>query len=89
MKTGDIYMTNGICNAALNNKAFFNEVLSALGRYTNKDWGDLCEEDKQINEDALLHGDRILARYETSKGPIYIITEWDRSKTTVLFIDEY
>lgn len=82
-------MTNGITNAALNNEPFFHEILAALNRYTMKDWGDLCEEDKAINEDALIHGDRILAKYETSKGPIYIITEWDRSTTTVLFTDEY
>lgn len=89
MRLGTIYMTNGICNTALNNEAFFKEVLRALDRYNSKDWGELCEEDKQANEYALKHDLRILAKYETSKGPIYIITEWDRNTTTVLFTDEY
>jgi hypothetical protein len=89
MILGTIYMTNGITNAALTNEPFFQEVLAALDRYRCKDWGDLCEEDKQANEYALKHDERILAKYETSKGPIYIITEWDRKTTTVLFTDEY
>lgn len=89
MKLGTIVMTNGICNAALNNEPFFMEVLQALDRYQKGDWGKLCDEDKAINDYALTHGERILARYETLKGPIYIITEWDRSATTILFTDEY
>ena len=50
----------------------------------------MCEEDKQMNDEAIKSGnDRILAAYETSKGNIYIITEHDRSATTILFADEY
>lgn len=47
------------------------------------------EEDKQMNDDALSTGNRIFAAYHTCKGKIYIITEWDRSATTILFADEY
>lgn len=60
-----------------------------LHRHHCGDWGDLCKDDKKANEDALKDGDRILSAYETSFGRIYIITEWDRSYTTVMFCDEY
>jgi hypothetical protein len=55
------------------------------------DWGDeLCSEDKQANEDALLHGSRLLSCYRTPAGDrLYIITEWDRSMTTILLPEEY
>lgn len=43
----------------------------------------------KANEDAIESGLRVLAHYETSKGGIYIITEADRSCTTILFCDEY
>lgn len=84
-----VVMTRGISDAMEGNFRFFNEVMTAFNRYSNKDWGDLCEEDRAINEYALTHNERILARYDTSKGPIYIITEWDRSVTTILLADEY
>jgi hypothetical protein len=70
-----------------------------FGRYTNEDWGDMCEEDIKTNNDALKFGERIFASYnlpddlklETndSDNKIWIITEWDRSVTTVLFPSEY
>ena len=71
-----------VCTATLNNimsenKQFANEIMSALQRYCNKDWGDLCEEDRQTNEDALQYPDELylLATHKTCKGKIYIITE--------------
>lgn len=89
-----------VCTATLNNimtenKQFASEVISALQRYCNKDWGDLCEEDKQINEDALQYPDDlyILAAYKTCRGKIYIITNRISEKagdnaTTICFPDE-
>ena len=47
------------------------------------------EEDKAANEQALIEGNRIMGAYQTCKGKIWIITEADRSATTVLFPDEY
>ena len=89
-----------VCTATLNNimsenKQFANEVMSALQRYCNKDWGDLCEEDKQINDDALQYPEDLylLAAYKTCKGKIYIITERisenaGDNATTICFPDE-
>ncbi len=61
-----------------------------LDRHIRGDWGDLDEEDKQANEDALKHGARILSAYLLSSGEkIWVITEADRSSTCLLRPDEY
>ena len=58
-------------------------------RHNCGDWGDMCDEDKKANDDALKDGDRIFSAYTTPLGKIWIITEWDRSYTTVLIPDDY
>ncbi|HWL08420.1 MAG TPA: hypothetical protein VNQ76_08450 [Planctomicrobium sp.] len=64
--------------------------MELLSRHVAGDWGTLDAEDQQANEDALLHGERLLSAYHTSKGvKIWIITEADRSSTTLLLPDEY
>jgi uncharacterized protein YycO len=88
-KHGTVVMTKGISDTMKGNFKFFNDVMIAFNRYVNCDWGDLCSEDKAINEDAVKTGQRLLGKYPTSEGAIYIITEWDRSITTILFPDEY
>lgn len=61
-----------------------------LNRHVSCDWGEVCAEDKQANDDALIHGERILSAYRTAKGvKIWIITEADRSSTTILLPEEY
>lgn len=90
MKLGQILQTRGIHEESKADPAFLKEVQTAFARYQQGDWGDLCADDKQMNDDAAANGDdRILAAYNTSKGKIYIITEWDRSATTILFANEY
>ena len=88
-KTGKIYMTKGINDTIADNEQFSKEVVQALQKYKSHNWGDLCEEDKQLNDEAIINGDRIVAAYKTSQGKIYIITEHDRSATTILFAEEY
>jgi len=54
------------------------------------DWGDLSAEDKQLNDEAVQDGSRILSAYTTAKGAkVWVITEPDRSATTILLPDEY
>jgi hypothetical protein len=66
------------------------DLATYMHRHHCGDWGDLCDGDKQANEDALTHGDRILSHYKLSGGKrIYIITEADRSSTCVLLPEEY
>lgn len=87
---GRLVMTTTINNCILDDKNFAKEVVKAFSRYIKQDWGDMCDEDKEMNNQAVKNGnDRILAAYETSLGKIYIITEWDQSATTILFAHEY
>ena len=66
------------------------EMALALSRHLQGDWGDVCAEDKQSNNCALLHGGRLFSAYHTTeKVKFWIITEADRSATTVLLPDEY
>jgi hypothetical protein len=61
-----------------------------LRRHINGDWGDLDEEDRRANEQSLLDDSRILSAYKLSTGErLWIITEADRSSTTVLLPSEY
>ena len=73
---GKVVATIGVNNTIKENEQFAREIISALQRYVNKDWGDLDEEDKQTNEDALQYPDDLylLGAYKTCKGKIYIIT---------------
>lgn len=65
------------------------DLAKYMRRHHYGDWGDLDSEDKQANEDALEHGSRIFSCYLISSRKIYVITEADRSMTTVLFASEY
>jgi hypothetical protein len=61
-----------------------------LDRHAEGDWGDVPEEDRQENELSVEHGFRILSAYTTSAGEkLWIITEADRSATTILLPEEY
>jgi hypothetical protein len=61
-----------------------------LLRHKHGDWGDLDPEDKCVNEEALRRGQRLLSAYHTRRSDkLWVITEWDRSVTTLLLPDEY
>src|SRR5690349_18002039 len=61
-----------------------------LGRHASGDWGEVDAEDWKANDDALKDGTRHISAYRTLKGVrLWVITEWDRSVTTVLLPDEY
>lgn len=61
-----------------------------LERHASGDWGELCEEDMQANEEAVAERLRILSAYRLGDGTkIWIITEADRSATTLLLPEEY
>lgn len=66
------------------------DAADCLVRHASGDFGDVSEEDKELNETALETGDRILSSYRDRNGiKFWIITEWDRSATTILLPDEY
>lgn len=87
---GQTVMTKGIAHEIEHNETFAKEISTAFAKYCAMDWGDTCKEDAQLNDDAVNNGDdRIVAKYETTVEPIFIITEYDRSATTILFCREY
>ena len=64
--------------------------LDFLSRHVRGDWGDLDKDDRKENELGLKRGFRLLSSYHTNAGTkIWVITEADRSVTTVLLPDEY
>lgn len=65
-------------------------VNTALARHFSGDWGELCKEDRALNEEALKNNERLLSVYEDTFGvKFWIITECDRSYTTVLLPEDY
>jgi hypothetical protein len=63
--------------------------LSLLARHITGDWGDIDPADRGLNEEALREGYRILSVYGKGDERIWIITEADRSVTTLLLPDDY
>ena len=60
-----------------------------LSRHTRGDFGVVCPEDAQANAEAIIQGSRILSSYVVGSQRIWVITEADRSSTTILLPDEY
>ena len=66
-----------------------------LKKHQAGNWGNLCQEDSALNDEAVANeGDpekqrRLLSSYKTGDDTIWIITEWDRSVTTLLLPSEY
>lgn len=92
-----LVMTNGVA-MHFENDQFAEFLAQSLARYTYEDWGDCDDEDKKTNDTALKEGNRLVAVYnipaeiklkDCYDSKIYIITEWDRSVTTILFPSEY
>ena len=87
---GQVVATAAVMNMMREDEDFRREVNESVKRYCNMDWGKLGEDDAQMNNEAVVNGDnRIMAAYETVAGDIWIMTEWDRSATTVLFPSDY
>jgi len=88
--TGRLLMTCGVKEEVISNQLFSQFVAKSLARHKLGDWGDLCIEDQTENELSLKAGYRLLSAYEAEGLPkIWIITEADRSVTTILFPSEY
>ena len=67
-----------------------DEILTALSRHVRGDWGKLDTEDWNANERALAGEGRLFSAYQSSQNvKFWIITEWDRSVTTVLLPEDY
>ena len=93
---GEVVITDGIARLIYednfeNGERLNREILESLQKHQSGIWGELCEEDKQANDWAVKNGERILSAYtiDENKVKIWIITEWDRSCTTILLPEEY
>lgn len=90
LQIGKLVMTKGVHTKTLEDPAFNNFVVESLTKYIQCDWGDTCEEDAKRNDESAKNGERVFAVYKHIRGEtIWIITEWDRSVTTILFPSEY
>lgn len=94
-ETGPVVMTVGIKEIAMTGGTAADVIESCLDRHCKGDWGDLCDDDKQLNNDSLKaekeggYTDSLFSCYNTDYGKIFVITECDRSVTTVLLAEEY
>ena len=90
MKGTHIYQTRGIYEACCRDEKFYLEVIQALCKFLSFDWGDTCEADKRLNDQAVKNGnDRLVAKYHTRKGNIFIMTETGTTTTFIMFAHEY
>lgn len=85
---GNVVIMESISTRMKEDKHFDIFVKCSLGRYKNCDWGILCAEDKMAADDAVASGHMIMGAYKYKDEEIWIITEWDRSVTTILFPHE-
>jgi hypothetical protein len=83
---GMIVATRGVL-AHLDRRAI--NAQGYLMRHVTGDWGDVPQEDAESNRDAVKYGARILSAYDMAGERVWIITEADRSSTTLLFPSEY
>lgn len=66
------------------------DVVAALRRHAAGDWGEVDAHDRAANDDALRTGGRLLSAYRSAGGTTFwVITEADRSVTTVLLPEDY
>lgn len=86
---GNIVTTAGVADWVRGLRPETIGIAQAVLRHRCEDWGQVCPEDWQANDEAVKKGDRVLSAYEVCGRKIWIITEADRSVTTVLFPEEY
>lgn len=98
LELGKIVETKGVAEDASSDHLFGTFVNRCLVKHRLGDWGDISEEDKLSNDEAAKGEDRIVSSYNiptmfiSAKRPekkLWIITEWDRSVTTILYPSEY
>jgi len=93
---GELYATPGAQETL---QRYQTNPFELVKRHVSGDWGDVCPEDAQANEDALKAGSRLLSAYllqpplgeegNLTSAKVWLITEADRSVTTILLPEEY
>jgi hypothetical protein len=91
---GQIKATKSVYDMMLDNREFKAFIFTCLNRHVRGDWGDISSDEKLANDQGLKTGNRLQSTYNDQRFPghgdatIRIITEADRSSTTILFPDE-
>lgn len=94
-RIGKVVCTQTIDKMMQENLSFASWVTVCLERHCSGDWGDISEEDKEMNDESVRQEreggfpDSLMSSYEFGTMEIWIITESDRSVTTVLLPEEY
>ena len=87
---GNVVITTNALNTLTEaNPEASYEMVKILGRHQYGDWGIVDNEDKSSNDDAVKNGSRILSAYEIEGIKVWVITEYDRSITTILLPEDY
>ena len=89
---GQIVATPGFLNkVGETTESEKNRVIAGiLDKHPRGDWGDICDEDKKENDKSLKNGFRLMSVYKFADDTkFWVITEWDRSVTTLLLPEEY
>lgn len=86
---GMVVMSEGVEDLVNKDSMYKLEVGKCLNRHHNGDWGCVSKEDALMNNTAVEIAEQIMSIYSTSEGRIWIITEHDRSVTSILFPSEY
>ena len=87
LRLGQLVATPGAIHAMA---AAGQDPAELLARHRSGDWGEVPPEDWQANDEALAIGNRVLSAYRLKDGTrLWVITEADRSVTTILLPDEY
>lgn len=86
---GQTVITQGVNMLMEEGSLSKTEVNKMFLDHATGEWGELTKTDQKMNEKAIKDGDRILSKYTKNGYEFYVITEADRSVTTVLLTDEY
>ena len=88
VELGNVAVTASV-NAMVEENGLHDELMVLVRRHANADWGDVCDEDARLNDVALETDERLVSAYKLNGVDVMVITEWDRSVTTVLRKEEY
>lgn len=89
LELGNVVSTAGVAEWINETTDRVRDVARAITRHANGDWGEVCLEDAKANDFAAKNDERILSAYTVDGKKLWVITERDRSVTTVLFPEEY
>lgn len=84
---GQLLATPGVLRAV---ESSGDDLPALISRHASGDWGDVSVRDKRANDRDVIDGNRLLSAYHLKNGAkVWVLTEGDRSATTVLLPEEY